>query len=99
MPTAAAPLVSAPPPARPFLKWAGGKKQLLGSFENLYPAPSSIAAYHEPFLGSGAVFFHVRALLRPGGATLSDSNPELINAFTTVRDQVEAVIAELERHH
>ena len=102
MPPAAA--LPAPPPApvvpaRPFLKWAGGKKQLLASFEDLYPAAASIGAYHEPFLGSGAVFFHVRSLLRPRAAMLSDSNQQLIETFTAVRDQVEAVIAELEVHH
>jgi DNA adenine methylase len=84
--------------ARPFLKWAGGKKQLLAAFAPLYPAAGSIGGYHEPFLGSGAVFFHVRRLLRPRRVTLSDSNSELIGTFTAVRDEVEAVILELERH-
>jgi DNA adenine methylase len=84
--------------ARPFLKWAGGKKQLLAAFTPLYPARGSIGGYHEPFLGSGAVFFQVQKLLSPGRVTLSDSNAELIATFAAVRDQVEEVIRELEHH-
>jgi DNA adenine methylase len=57
-----------------------------------------VAGYQEPFLGSGAVFFHVRTRLAPRRIALSDSNADLIEAFVAVRDQVDAVIAELERH-
>ena len=87
-----------PGEAKPFLKWAGGKRQLLAAYAPLYPARSSIGGYHEPFLGSGAVFFQVQKLLWPRRITLSDSNRELIGAFTAVRDQVEEVIRELEHH-
>jgi DNA adenine methylase len=83
---------------RPFLKWAGGKKQLLTAFTSLYPAPGSVQGYHEPFLGSGAVFFQVRTLLSPERITLSDSNTDLVATFTAVRDEVEAVIRELAHH-
>jgi DNA adenine methylase len=57
-----------------------------------------VAGYHEPFLGSGAVFFKVRTWLAPRRIALSDSNAELIEAFVAVRDEVDAVITELERH-
>jgi DNA adenine methylase len=84
--------------ARPFLKWAGSKKQLLAAFESLYPAPKTIKGYHEPFLGSGAVFFRMRPRLGPCRISLSDNNAELINTFAAVRDQVDDVIRELAEH-
>jgi DNA adenine methylase len=86
------------PVGRPFLKWAGGKGQLLGQFEALYPRPGQVRRYIEPFLGGGAVFFHVAAVVRPSAAILSDSNEELIDCFKAVRDEPEAILAELERH-
>lgn len=80
------------PGARPFLKWAGGKRQLLP--ELLRRTPSSFRRYHEPFVGGGAMFFALaeRGLYRRHGARLCDINPELINAYTTVRDRVETLI-------
>jgi DNA adenine methylase len=83
--------------ARPFLKWAGGKRQLLPVLRTYYPG--RIEAYHEPFLGSGAVFFDVRASGRLASVPvwLSDENPDLVGCYLRVRDAVAAVIAELER--
>jgi DNA adenine methylase len=83
--------------ARPFLKWAGGKRQLLPVLRTYYPR--RLAAYHEPFLGSGAVFFDLRASGRLGGVPvwLSDENPDLVGCYLRVRNAVEPVIAELER--
>lgn len=75
----------------PFLKWAGGKRQLLEQFERYFPAPGTYGVYHEPFLGGGAVFFH----LLPARAVLSDLNPELVEAYQVVRDDVEGVIRRL----
>ncbi|MEO0248380.1 MAG: Dam family site-specific DNA-(adenine-N6)-methyltransferase, partial [candidate division WOR-3 bacterium] len=71
---------------RPFLKWAGGKAQILP--ELVRRIPHEFNAYHEPFLGGGALFF---ALARDGrldskSVFLSDSNQELVNAFVVVRD-------------
>ena len=60
---------------KPFLKWAGGKTQLLKNLRELYP--SNINKYYEPFIGGGAVFFD----LAPNKYLISDSNPELINAY------------------
>ena len=79
------------PRAKPFLKWAGGKTQLLGHI--LPRLPSRYGRYYEPFLGGGAVFF----ALGPMRATLSDINPDLIVAYRAVRDDVEGVIARLGR--
>ena len=72
--------------ASPFLKWAGGKTQLLPALlENI---PTQFDTYIEPFVGGGALFFE----LRPAKAILADSNPELINCYTVVRDKVEELI-------
>lgn len=72
--------------ASPFLKWVGGKTQLLPVMLNYIPA--HFDTYIEPFIGGGALFFE----LQPTKAVLADSNPELINCYTMVRDQVEDLI-------
>ena len=80
----------------PFLKWAGGKRQLLPRILDL--APARIDTYYEPFVGGGAVFFALAAARRFGRAVLGDANPELVNCYQIVRDDVEAVIALLQDH-
>ena len=82
--------------ARPFLKWAGGKTQLLRHL--LAEAPQRIATYYEPFVGGGALFFALQEEGRFDRAVLSDSNEELINAYIQVRDHVDDLIAALEVH-
>ena len=87
---------------RPLLKWAGGKRQLLPALEPYYP--SSFTRYLEPFVGSGAVFFHLAATGILDGRTvrLSDVNADLIGCYRTVRDRTDAVIdalRDLEREH
>jgi DNA adenine methylase len=84
--------------AIPFLKWAGGKGQLLQQFEALYPASRKGMRYLEPFVGAGAVFFRVRHVLQPTKVFLWDTNAELINVWKCLQDDAEAVIAALERH-
>lgn len=74
---------------KPFLKWAGGKTQLIGDLEKFIP--KEYDTYIEAFLGGGALFFH----LKPSKAILSDLNPELINSYKAVRDSIEALIAQL----
>jgi DNA adenine methylase len=78
--------------AKPFLKWAGGKGQLLAQLRPLLP--SGYGRYFEPFVGSAAVFF----ALRPRQAALTDVNRELIDCYRAVREDVEQVIAALRRH-
>jgi DNA adenine methylase len=89
--------VAPAPDARPFLKWVGGKRQLLPVLRTYYPP--MISGYHEPFLGSGAVFFDLWASGRLAGRPvwLSDENPDLVGCYLRVRDAVDAVIGELER--
>lgn len=77
---------------KPFLKWAGGKSRLIAQYQPYLP--KNVRTYYEPFLGGGALFFH----LKPQRAILSDINPELVNVYVCVRDCVEAVIATLENH-
>ena len=81
--------------ARPFLKWAGGKRQLLD--ELVARVPREIGTYHEPFLGGGALFFRLRTLRRFQRAHLSDVNPELINAWRSVQLGLGNLLEELER--
>lgn len=88
--------VAPAPAARPFLKWVGGKRQLLPVLRAYYPA--TVSGYHEPFLGSGAVFFDLWTSGRLGGCPvwLSDENPDLVGCYLRVRDAADAVIAGLE---
>ena len=81
---------------RPILKWAGGKRQLLPALRRYYPA--KIDRYFEPFLGSGAVFLdcHNRGLLDGREVHLSDINADVIGCYRMVRDEVDAVIGELD---
>lgn len=74
---------------QPFLKWAGGKTQLLA--ELIARRPTMYKVYYEPFLGSGALYF----ALSPAQAVLSDINDDLINAFQVVRDTPEDLINKL----
>ena len=79
-------------PAKPILKWAGGKTQML---EDLLPkVPSSYGRYIEPFFGGGAMFF----ALQPEQAVIADSNPELINLYRQVANHVDDVIGQLKKY-
>jgi len=82
--------------AQPFLKWAGGKAQLLSQFEPFFPR--SVSTYAEAFLGGGAVFFHLKARFPKMHAALSDNNAELINCYHTVRDDVQKLMHRLDEH-
>jgi DNA adenine methylase len=82
--------------AQPFLKWAGGKNQLLQQFEPFFPR--AVTAYAEPFVGGGAVFFHLKARHPEMQACLGDSNLELINCYEVVRDHVETLMERLDEH-
>jgi len=76
----------------PFLKWAGGKRQLLPEIRQY--VPKKVNAYFEPFLGAGAVLFD----LQPKRAFVNDINDELINAYRVIKTEVKALIADLAKH-
>ena len=82
-------------PLRPFLKWAGGKSQILA--ELVSRVPEQFGCYHEPFVGGGALFFRLKTLGRLRRARLSDVNPELVNAWKVLRDTPNDLVAELEK--
>ena len=86
-------------PARPFLKWAGGKGQLLEQFDALFPRANAFERYWEPFLGSGAVYFHLRdrGMLKGKSVFLSDINTALMDLWLHLQDEPQKVIHELKK--
>lgn len=78
--------------SRPFLKWVGGKSRVLAQLSPFLPQFEG--TYYEPFVGGGAMFFH----LSPERAVLSDLNARLVNCYVQVRDNVREVIEDLTRH-
>jgi DNA adenine methylase len=83
-------------PPSPFLKWAGGKRQLLAYIEAR--VPERIDTYFEPFLGGAAVFFRLAAQGRFRRAVLADANPDLVGCYQAVRGDVAGVIAALRKY-
>ena len=84
---------------KPFVKWVGGKRQLLAQFRrlNLYPPEKfdiRTGRYFEPFVGGGAVFFD----LLPEKGFLSDLNKELVTTYNIIKNDVEGLIASLKKH-
>jgi len=73
---------------KPFLKWVGGKTQLLPEIRKFYPFGSGITKYAEPFVGGGAVLFDVLSATDLQEVYISDLNSELINAYIVIRDNV-----------
>lgn len=75
----------------PVLKWVGGKRQLLDTLSPLLP--KKISTYCEPFVGGGALLFH----LQPKTAYINDINAELIRVYSVIKDSVDELIEELEK--
>lgn len=73
------------PRAKPFVKWVGGKGQLLEEIRKRYP--SQIEKYCEPFVGGGAVLFDVLQTFHPQEVLINDINKELINTYSQVQNQ------------
>jgi len=80
---------------KPFVKWAGGKRQLLPILSQ--HIPKNFDTYFEPFLGGGAVMFHILSKLQPK-CFVSDLNSTLILSYVTIRDKVDELIMSLEKH-
>lgn len=84
--------------AKPFLKWAGGKGQLLNKFEEMYPQElinGEIDTYIEPFVGGGAVLFDVLQKYKVKKAVIVDLNKELINCYRCIKADVNELINHL----
>lgn len=77
---------------KPFVKWVGGKRQLIPQMKELLP--KEFNNYFEPFSGAGALFFH----LQPDNAHINDMNKELIGTYESIRDDVDNLIAKLKKH-
>ena len=78
-----------------FIKWAGGKKQLLEQFKPLFP--KKIERYFEVFVGGGAVLFYIIKTYKPKYVFISDINEELINTYEVIKNDVESLIKELKK--
>lgn len=83
---------------KPFVKWAGGKGQLLEEIRKKYPRElgKSINKYAEPFVGGGAVLFDILSNYKLKEVYISDINAELINAYKVIRDNVSELVKQLE---
>ena len=75
-----------------FMVWVGGKRKLKEEIKNL--VPNKINIYYEPFIGGGAILFH----LRPNKAVINDFNKELINVYKTIKENPEELITDLRTH-
>lgn len=78
----------------PFLKWAGGKRQLMAEMVAQLPADMDKCTYMEPFIGGGALLFH----LQPQRAIINDFNAELINVYQVIKEDVQHLLADLKLH-
>lgn len=85
---------------KPFLKWAGGKGQILDELRHYYPSQlgEAVYKYAEPFVGGGAVLFDVLSNYSIDEVYISDTNAELINTYTSLRDQTEELISLLRQY-
>lgn len=81
------------PFVKPYLKWAGGKRQILPELKKYIP-PQISGTYYEPFVGAGALFFD----LQRKKAVINDANEELINTYLTIRDQCDELIDLLKKY-
>ena len=80
---------------KPFLKWVGGKTQLLNIIKEYYPFDDKITKYAEPFVGGGAVLFNVLNNYDLESIYISDTNAELINTYKVIKEHPEELINQL----
>ncbi len=86
-------LISSP---KPFVKWAGGKRQLIPEIEK--HLPEKFSSYFEPFLGGGALLFHLLSENENLKGYVSDLNSDLILAYVTIRDNLNGLLKSLQKH-
>jgi DNA adenine methylase len=77
---------------KPFVKWAGGKRQLLPELEKHLPADTRRRVYYEPFVGGGALLF----ALRPSRALINDSNAQLVMTYNVIKNSAAGLLERLE---
>src|SRR5690554_743017 len=75
----------------PFVKWVGGKRQIMSSITKLMPKNIKDYKYIEPFIGGGAVLFH----LQPKNGIINDFNEELINTYQVIKNNLDELIEDL----
>lgn len=81
---------------KPFVKWAGGKRQLIPILnENL---PKTFGTYYEPFLGGGALLFHILTERKNQKCSISDLNSDLVLTYTIIRNRIDELISSLKNH-
>lgn len=78
----------------PFVKWVGGKRQLITEISENLPKDIRSLKYYEPFIGGGAILFH----LQPSIAVINDFNEELINVYKVIKNNLDELIADLKIH-
>jgi DNA adenine methylase len=81
---------------KPFVKWAGGKRQIIQILNQ--HIPKNFGSYFEPFLGGGAMLFHMVSKNPDQNCTVSDLNSDLVLSYITIRDKVDELISSLENH-
>ncbi len=81
---------------KPFVKWAGGKRQLIPEIEK--HLPEKFGSYFEPFLGGGALLFHLLSENQNLRGYVSDLNSDLVLAYVTIRDKIDDLLKSLEKH-
>ena len=82
---------------KPFLKWAGGKGQLIDEIEKFYPFDKKINKYAEPFIGGGAVLFDILNKYELEKIYISDVNKELVNCYVAIKENVHELIKKLRK--
>ena len=78
----------------PFVKWAGGKRQIISNLKSLLPESDQIENYIEPFIGAGALLFETQ----PSKAIINDLNSELVNTYIVIKQYPEELIVDLKKH-
>ena len=83
--------------AKPFLKWAGGKRGIIETLEDKGFIPKNFNRYYEPMVGAGAVFFHIVENYKPKKCIISDINSDLINTYKAIKKDVNELIEKTSR--
>ena len=81
---------------KPFVKWAGGKRQLIPQIEK--HLPEKFSSYFEPFLGGGALLFHLFSKNKNMTGSVSDLNSDLVLSYITIRDNLDSLLKSLQKH-